>query len=102
MQLHDSVTIVSTLTGAERPDDMTVPAHVHTVSASGDYSAIVPGALVHQLRAMVGPTPRPITPATDHVVHHGRTYRIDGPPMGRYRRGRLHHWTLNLERFSGT
>ena len=101
MMLHDKVTITSTRTGAERPDDMTVPAHVHTVSATGDYTTTRPGAMVQQLRVIIGPTPRAIAPATDRVVHHGTTYRIDGPPMGRYRRGRLHHWTINLERKTG-
>ena len=101
MMLHDRVTITSTLTGDGRPDDMTVPAHVHTVSATGDYTTTRPGAMVQQLRVIIGATPRPIAPATDQVVHHGTTYRIDGPPMGRYRRGRLHHWTINLERTTG-
>ena len=50
---------------------------------------------------MVAPLPREVDPYYDRVVHHGTTYKIDGPPMGRYRRGKVHHWTINLERITG-
>lgn len=101
MMLHDKVTITSTLTGSKRPDDMTVPAHVYTVSGSNPREPLRLGLMVSELRAMVGPLPRQIEPGTDRVIHHGQEYRVDGPPMGRYRRGRLHHWTINLRRATG-
>ncbi len=100
LHLHDSITISSSLTGTGRPADVTVPAHVYTLSGANSDDPFKPFLTVSVLRAIVGPTPRPIEPATDEVVHHGTTYRIDGPPMGRYRRGKLHHWTINLERIA--
>ena len=102
MMLWDRVTITSRLTGSERPADMTVPAHVYTVSGTNPWEPNRPGVMVHSLRAMVGPDlPRPVDPTSDDVVHKGTAYRLDGPPMGRYKRGALHHWTLNLERTTG-
>lgn len=102
MMLWDEVTVSSRLAGAGRPDDMTVPAHVYTVSGSNPADPNRPGILVHQLRAIIGSAaPRAIDPVNDDVIHKGTAYRMDGPPMGRYRRGRLHHWTLNLERTTG-
>ena len=102
MMLWDQVTVRSRLTGAERPDDMTVPAHVYTVSGTNPEYPYRPGMMVHSLRAIIGPdTPRAVDPVNDDVIHKGTTYRIDGPPMGRYRRGQVHHWTINLERITG-
>lgn len=102
MMLWDEVTVRSRLTGGERPDDMTVPAHVYTVSGSNPTEPNRPGLMVHVLRAIIGPdAPRAVEPANDDVIHDGTTYRVDGPPMGRHRRGRLHHWTINLERVTG-
>ena len=102
MMLWDEVTVRSRLTGAERPDDMTVPAHVYTVSGSNPFEPNRPGIMVHVLRAIIGAdAPRAVDPVNDDVVHKGTTYRVDGPPMGRYRRGRLHHWTSNRERTTG-
>lgn len=102
MMLWDEVTVRSRLTGSERPDDMTVPAHVYTVSGSNPAEPNRPGLMVHVLRAIIGPgAPRAVEPANDDVIHDGTAYRVDGPPMGRYRRGRLHHWTINLERVTG-
>lgn len=98
LHLHDSITISSSLTGAGRPADMTVPAHVYTLSSAkpGDSQQLY--VEVTSLRAMVGPLPRPVDSINDRVTHRGTEYRIEGPPLGRYRRGRLHHWTINLER----
>lgn len=101
LPLHDQITIVSTKVGGDRPDDMTVPAHVYAVSGTSPRDQNRPGILVTELRAMTGPLPRPIDAPNDDVQHHGDTYRIDGPPLGRYRRGRLHHWTITLERVTG-
>lgn len=100
-QLKDTVTIRSERTGSDRPDDMTLRAHVYTVSGSNPREPNRPGLLVESLRAIVGPPPRPISPAEDLVEHHGTVYQITGPPMGRYRNGRLHHWTIELERTTG-
>lgn len=101
IQLHDSITVRSTRVGSGRPDDMTVPAHVYTVSGSNPREPLRLGLMVSELRAMVGPLPRQIEPGTDRIVHDGLEYHVDGPPMGRYRRGRLHHWTINLRRATG-
>ena len=102
MMLWDEVTVRSRLTGANRPPDMTVPAHVYTVSGSNPWEPNRPGIMVHELRAVIGPdAPRAVDPANDDVIHKGTPYRVNGPPMGRYRRGRLHHWTINLERTTG-
>lgn len=101
LQLHDRVTIRSTLTGSGRPEDMTVRAHVYTVSGTNPAEPNRPDLMVTTLRVIVGPTPRPVVATSDVVEHHGTAYRIDGPPMGRYRRGKLHHWTINLERTTG-
>ena len=101
LQLHDTITITSTLTGSGRPEDMTVRAHVYTLSGENPAEPNRPYLMVSQLRAMVAPLPREVDPAYDRVVHHGTTYKIDGPPMGRYRRGKVHHWTINLERITG-
>lgn len=101
-QLHDSITIRSTVPeGPSRPEDMTVPAHVYTLSGANPREPDRPFLMVSSLRAIVGPLPRELDPAYDRVDHHGTEYRIDGPAMGRYRRGRLHHWTMNLERITG-
>lgn len=101
LQLHDRVTITSTITGSARPEDVTVRAHVYTVSGTAPYEANRPGLLVDSLRVIIGPLARPLDPITDRVIHRGITYPMDGRPMGRYRRGRLHHWTINLERTTG-
>lgn len=100
-QLRDRVTIRSELSGSGRPEDMTVRAHVHTVSGANPRQANRPGLMIQELRVIVGPTPRPVDPVNDRIVHHGTEYRIDGPPMGRYRNGTIHHWTINLERSTG-
>lgn len=100
-QLHDQITVTSSTVGPDRPDDMTVPAHVYTMSGVNPAERNRPGLLVASLRAIIGPTPRAVDPIDDRVIHHGTEYRIDGPPMGRYRRGKLHHWTINLERVTG-
>ncbi len=101
LQLHDRVTITSQRTDSDRPEDMTVPAHVYTLSGENPREPDRPYLMVSVLRAIVGPLPREVEPSQDRLVHHGTEYRIDGPPMGRYRRGRLHHWTINLERITG-
>lgn len=102
MMLWDQVTVRSRLTGDGRPDDMTVAAHVYTLSGANPAEANRLDMLVHVLRAIIGPdAPRAVDPVNDDVIHQGITYRVDGPPMGRYRRGRLHHWTINLERITG-
>lgn len=100
LQLHDRVTITSTLTGSDRPGDVTVRAHVYTVSSVNPDEDMSVGYLVEQLRAIIGPPPRELDPNTDRVVHRGVTYPMDGRPMARYRRGKLHHLTINLERTS--
>lgn len=102
-QLRDRVSVRSTLTGSERPDDMDgIPAMVFTIDASNPMEPNRPGLLVTRLRAMLpGTLPRPVDPNNDRVTHDGREYRLDGEPMGRYRRGKIHHWTLNLERTTG-
>lgn len=100
-QLRDTVTIRSERTGSARPEDMTVPAHVYTVSGANPREPNRPALMVASLRAIVGPTPRPVDPSQDRVVHHGTVYRIDGPPMGRYRHGKIHHWTIELVRATG-
>lgn len=99
--LHDRVTISSTLTGGARPPDVTVKAHVYSVSGAAPYEPNRPGLLVDSLRVIVGPDVRELDPITDRVIHRGTTYPMDGRPMARYRRGRLHHWTINLERTTG-
>ena len=102
MMLWDQVTVRSRLSGGGRPDDMTVPAHVYTVSGSNPTEPNRPGLIVDVLRVIIGPdAPRAVDPVNDDVIHKGTAYRIGGPPMGRYRRGRLHHWTINLERITG-
>ena len=101
LQLHDRVTITSTLTGTARPEDVTVRAHVYTVSGTAPYEANRPGLLVDTLRVIIGPLDRELDPLTDRVIHRGTTYPMDGRPMGRYRRGKLHHWTINVERTTG-
>lgn len=102
MMLWDQVTVRSRLTGDQRPEDMTVPAHVYTLSGSNPAEPNRLDMLVHVLRAIIGPdAPRAVDPVNDDVIHQGTAYRVDGPPMGRYRRGRLHHWTINLERITG-
>lgn len=100
-QLRDHVTIASSTTGSTRPEDMTVRAHVYTVSGSNPFEPNRPGLMVTELRCIIEPTMREIQPATDIVTHHGTEYWIEGPPMGRYRHGKLHHWTLNLVRTTG-
>lgn len=102
MILRDEVTISSRLSGSGRPDDITVPAHVFTVSGSNPYEPNRPGLLVEVLRVIVGPDmPRAVDWTSDDVAHKGTTYRMNGAPMGRYQHGRLHHWTINLERMTG-
>ena len=102
MMLWDQVTVRSRISGGGRPDDMIVPAHVYTVSGSNPTEPNRPGLIVDVLRVIIGPdAPRAVDPVNDDVIHRGTTYRIGGPPMGRYRRGRLHHWTINLERITG-
>ena len=101
LQLHDTITITSTLAGGGRPEDMTVRAHVYTLSGANPAEPNRPALMVSQLRAMVAPLPRELDTFYDRVEHHGTEYRIDGPAMGRYRRGRLHHWTISLERTTG-
>lgn len=102
MMLWDQVTVRSRREDAGRPADMTVPAHVYTVSGTNPREPDRLSMMVHELRAIIGPDlPRPIDPASDDVVHQGTAYRVNGPPMGRYRRGVLHHWTVNLERITG-
>lgn len=100
-QLKDTVTVRSQIAGSGRPEDMTLRAHVYTISGSNPREPNRPGLLVSALRVIVGPTPRPIDPVEDRVEHHGIVYWIAGPPMGRYRNGRLHHWTVELERTTG-
>lgn len=100
-QLRDRVTITSTLTGEGRPEDQTVRAHVFTLSGTAPTEATRPFALVAALRCIIGPEAREVDPNRDRIVHHGTEYRVDGPPMGRYRNGKIHHWTLNLERITG-
>lgn len=100
-QLRDSITIRSSLTGTGRPADMTVPAHVYTLSSANPRDSQRLYIEVTTLRAIVGPLPRPVDSSNDRVVHRGTEYKMDGPPLGRYRRGRLHHWTINLERITG-
>lgn len=101
LRLHDEVTIVSTLTGSARPADLTVRAHVYWVSGAAPYERNRPGLLVDALRVIVGPLPRELNPTSDRVMHHGIEYNIDGRPMVRYRRGKVHHLTINLERTTG-
>lgn len=101
LQLRDRVTITSTVVGSGRPEDVTVRAHVYTVSGTAPWEANRPGLLVDELRVMIGPLDRELDPLTDRVIHHGTTYPMNGRPMGRYRHGRLHHWTINLERTTG-
>lgn len=102
-QLRDRVDIRSKLTGSSRPEDMAdVRAHVFTLTgAEGSSDPTRPYLLVESLRMIVGPTARPIDPVNDVVTHHGTDYSPDGPPMGRYRNGRIHHWTVNLRRTTG-
>lgn len=101
LQLHDRVTIRSTLTGPARPADMTVRAHVYWVSAATPWEPNRPGLIVDSLRAILAPLPRDLEFTTDRVTHHGTEYRINGSPMVRYRRGKVHHVTINLERTDG-
>src|SRR5699024_7984037 len=102
MMLWDEVTVRSRLTGDQRPDDMTVPAHVYTVSGTNPEYPYRPGMMVHSLRATIGPDPpAAVARANDDKTQGGPAPRIDGPPMGRYRRGQVHHWTINLERITG-
>lgn len=101
IRLPDRVTIRSTLTGDGRPEDQTVRAHVFTLSGTAPTEANRPFVLVASLRCIIGPGAREVSPSTDRIIHHGTEYRVDGPPMGRYRAGKLHHWTLNLERITG-
>lgn len=101
-QLHDTVTIRSKKIGSGRPEDMTLPAHVYSVDGANPTQANRPGLLVTQLRALIpGKLARPLDAVNDQVVHHGTVYNMDGPPLGRYRRGKVHHWTINLERVDG-
>src|SRR5699024_11256652 len=61
MMLWDEVTVRSRLTGDQRPDDMTVPAHVYTVSGTNPAYPHRPGMMGHSLRASIGPdTPRAV------------------------------------------
>lgn len=102
MMLWDALTVSSRLTGSGRPADMTVSAHVFTVSGSNPFEPNRPGLMIEVLRAILAPDlPRAIDWTSDDVVHKGTTYRVDGPPMGRYQHGRLHHWTINLKRSDG-
>lgn len=101
-QLRDTITLVSTLEGSGRPEDVDLPAHVFTVSSADRAEAGRPYLVVEQLRCMIGPVPgRTPDSAYDRIVHKGTEYRIDGAPMGRYRNGKIHHWTINLERATG-
>lgn len=101
-QLQDTVTIRSRSTGTGRPEDMTVPAHVYSVDGANPTLANRPGLLVTQLRALIpGNLSRPLDASNDDVVHHGTAYKMDGPALARYRRGKVHHWTINLENVTG-
>lgn len=98
-QLRDTITLVSTLQGSGRPEDVEVPAHVFTVSSVDSADPLRPSLVLEKLRCMIGPVPgRTPDPAYDRIVHKGIEYKMDGAPMGRYRRGKIHHWTINLER----
>ena len=102
MMLWDQVTVRSRLTGDQRPDDMTIPAHVYTLSGANPAESNRLDMLVHALRAIIGPdAPRAVDPVNDDVIHQGTTYRVDGPPLGRYRRGRRPPGPLNRERATG-
>lgn len=101
LQLHERVTIRSKLSGPGRPEDVTVRAHVYSVSGTAPSEPNRPGLLVDSLRVIIGPLGRELDPINDQVVHRGITYPMDGRPMGRYQRGKLHHWTINLERVTG-
>lgn len=104
MILRDEVTFRSRLISedATRPKDMTVPAMVYTVTGEHPLETNRPGLLVRELRAIVpGELPRPIDPVNDDCIHKGYAYRVDGPPLGRYRAGRIHHWTVNLWQSEG-
>lgn len=101
-QLRDEVTIRSRRTGPGGTDDMTLRAHVYSVDGVNPTEPNRPGLLVTQLRVLVpGKLERPLDASQDDVIHHGTVYRMDGPPMGRYRRGKVHHWTIKLERVDG-
>lgn len=101
-QLRDRITLVSTLEGSGRPDDVDLPAHVFTVSSVDSGDSTRPHLVVEKLRCMIGPIPgRDPDTGYDRIIHKGTEYQIDGAPMGRYRNGNIHHWTINLKRATG-
>lgn len=93
--LHDRVTIA----GAQQDETegTTVPAMVYFTSTGVSAQS---GSLfaTEQLRAIVARLPRKITPTTDVVWWRGTRYSLDGDPMAHMRKGRLHHYTIPLQR----
>lgn len=92
MRLDDTVTLTSSGTS------MDVPAHVYYTSTGVDVGSGNVYA-TEQLRAIVPRLPElPMTPTTSSVTWRGDQYSLAGPPMVRMRRGRVHHYTIPLQR----
>lgn len=93
--LHDAITIVR----SQQPEDegVTVPASVYFTTTGVSATS---GSLfaTEQLRAIVRTLPRDLTPTADAVFWRGTRYTLDGAPMPRMKRGRVHHYTIPLQR----
>lgn len=99
LQLHDQVTI--TRAGGTEAEGTPVPAMVYfttTALAAGTGSLYA----TEEARAIVTTLPWSVSPSNTSVYWQGRRYTLSGPPMPRMRRGRLHHYTLPLQRTTET
>ena len=99
LQLHDQVTLAQ----GQDPESAgtTVPAMVYFTSTA---LSVGSGSLyaTEEARAIVTTLPWPVSPSNTSVYWQGRRYGLSGPPMPRMRRGRLHHYTLPLQRTTDT
>lgn len=96
MMLHDRVNIVNKATPSimVRED---VPAQVGNTATS----ATVDKGVVYIERAQVVlPGSAPFHPDEHAIIHDGRTYTANGDVLRRYRRGKLHHITVPVQRIT--
>ena len=91
MILQDKVTLVE---GHNTEDTGTVvPAHLYYTSTAVTADS---STLVAAERARVNVEQLPFTPGG--VYWHGIRFELAGPPMPRTRDGRVHHYTIPLQR----
>lgn len=100
MILGDQVTVQAT-TGTAQPGQFDTSAYVYWASSVEHVTELAGVQAVTTLRAILpAQLPRELSTSTDRILWRGDSYRIIGEPMARMRRGRVHHWTINLERIS--